>query len=758
MKWIQETLSQELINAMGWTLIHSIWQGGLIALGLGILFWILHRHPAQVRYLSALSALFLMFITSVGTFFYFLDPSTAEVPLSASAANLELLYTPIEAQAEVVSPQILENASASGANPDMWSEITAYFHRHLPMIVVIWLMGVLLLLLKLIGGIAYVQRLKNYRTSPVAESWRRKLDKLARRLQVSKPVRLVESAIVKTPMVIGHLKPIILLPAGLLTGLPPDQIEVVLAHELAHIRRHDYLINILQRLVELLFFYHPAVWWLSAMVRTEREHCCDDMAVGISGDSLVFAKALASIQEMGIGHPAMAMTFSGKKKQILSRVNRLLKGSRIVFSPTEGFIMAGILFFSIFLINLNASAKLEPHEAVEFMGGGIENNIIAQNDIEVQQAPEKYPDWSNSIIEEPDTIIVPSVAEVVVEPDTDINVLVDIVSPDSLPKNFSIIRNGQTFTITGKDMHGFHTVYIDSIMPKIMEMPHAISLASVAPFLADTVIGKTLRVRAAHPPVSPVALNFGMHGGYVPIAERFERVTGTFTINYEEEDRKYKTIKLTTEQGKVTSLEVNGERINSIAIDAMVAEIDREGRKFAGNQFMYNFPNEDNVFWNFGNDSTFHWNGNGTFELNSEWEEKLEKQMEWQKEFMERDLENIRRQQEDMIERQEQQRERMEERMRENEARMQEQKLRMQVQREEDQRKNEIIIDELFRDKLIDSKDEVKLKITGEKMVVNGKEQPDEILEKYIDLIGDIKGIEIDEDSNFSFSYSADEE
>src|SRR5690606_32200412 len=304
-------------HALGWTLIHSIWQGSLVALVLGLLFWILHRQSAQVRYFLALSAMLLVLIMSVGTFIYLFEKQTGS-NASASPMTLEVLPKQHEVWVDVAPyPQMSDISSASVASSGIWSEITAYFHQHLPVIVVLWLMGVVVLLLKLIGGIAYVQRLKNYRTQPVTAIWQKQVNMLARRLQVSKSIQLMESALVKTPMVIGHLKPVILLPVGILTGLPPAQIEVILAHELAHIRRHDYLINILQKLVELLFFYHPAIWWISAMVRAEREHCCDDIAVSITGDSFTFGKALASIQEISLRHPEIAMTLMGTQESVV---------------------------------------------------------------------------------------------------------------------------------------------------------------------------------------------------------------------------------------------------------------------------------------------------------------------------------------------------------------------------------------------------------------------------------------------------------
>ncbi len=755
MKILQEILSQDLINAIGWTLIHSIWQGSLIALALGVLFWVLHKKSAQTRYVSALAAMLLMFIVSVGTFVYFFEKQGVEY-VQETAIISEMSAVSFETMEEAAPPpQVSEPSSSAESKTSFWEELTVYFHRHLPVIVVVWLMGVVLLLLRLIGSVAYVQRLKNYRTRPVGEKWQKKLGVLASKLQVSKSVRLIESAIVKTPMVIGHLKPVILVPVGVLSGLPSEQMEVILAHELAHIRRYDYLVNLFQKTIDLLFFYHPAVWWMSAMVRTEREHCCDDLAVEISGDSITFAKALANIQEMSTSYPQVALAFMGRKKRILSRVNRLLKGSHIEFSPTEGFIMAGILFFSIFMLNLNANARLEPHEAVEFMGGGIENTMLENNNVKAEQE-------DTSIIvtsTEPDTVIVPS--DVAVEVSSDIDVITEAVVADTVPQTLTIVHEGQTFSIVGNNAAGSQIIHVDSLM-KLAEVPHAISLSGIhaAPMLIDTIVDNVWSVQAPNPPEPVMAINMGRQGGYVPISERFSNVTGTFTINYDEEDRKYKTIKLTFNKGEVIELEVNDEKISKIAIEAMITEIDREGREYSRKQSMQRFNESGYSPWQFGEDGAFHWNGED-YELNEEWEENWENQIEIHRE----QIEKAREQMEIAREQMEAQREAQEEVLREHRAHVREQEEHLQLRAREMEREhregmieNEKIVDELFRDKLIDSKDDVELEISEDKMEVNGEEQPEAIREKYLDLIRDIKDIELSGDATFNIRYSADED
>ena len=138
---------------------------------------------------------------------------------------------------------------------------------------------------------------------------------------MSRPVQLLVSSLVQAPVVVGWLRPAVLVPVGALAGLPADQVEALLLHELAHIRRHDYLVNLLQGVVEAILFYHPAVWWISGHIRVERELCCDDMAVAASGDVLTYARALAGLESARPAHAGMVMAASGGS--LVNRIARL---------------------------------------------------------------------------------------------------------------------------------------------------------------------------------------------------------------------------------------------------------------------------------------------------------------------------------------------------------------------------------------------------------------------------------------------------
>jgi len=192
----------------------------------------------------------------------------------------------------------------------------------LPYVVSGWLIGVFALSVWHLGGWAQLQRLRKKMVKKVDASLYNKLKVLAERLKVNRAVQLMESAMVQIPTVIGWLRPMILLPASALTGLSAEQLEAILAHELAHVKRFDYLVNILQTVVEILGFYHPAVWWISHKIRAERENCCDDLAVSISGDRVCYAKALTSMEEIRAGRGELAVAADGGN--LFKRICRLV--------------------------------------------------------------------------------------------------------------------------------------------------------------------------------------------------------------------------------------------------------------------------------------------------------------------------------------------------------------------------------------------------------------------------------------------------
>ncbi|MEM1319995.1 MAG: M56 family metallopeptidase [Bacteroidota bacterium] len=369
MDFIQSYIPEDIIYALGWTVVHSLWQGMLVALVMALVLMGLQHKSAKLRHeLSGLS-LFTIFVMALITFIIKYDAAQGR-------SIIEILVNP---DWENVAAVTAEADQSLGNFMMSWAD---YFNQNLPLIVTVWLMGVAFFLLRLMGGYAYVQRLRYSNNQQMSPHWRHKLQKLSRRLPLRRSVELVESALVKVPMVIGYLKPAILLPLGIVNALSEEEIEAILAHELAHIHRNDYLLNIILSFVEVLFYYHPAVWWLAANVRAERENCCDDIGVQLCGNSLTYAKALVSIQEMHRSAPAFALSFSGRKKnQLLNRVKRILNQPQNKSNIMEKLAATTLLFLSILFLSMSAGSSSDKTTDIKEKMITVDVDLTSEDDL-----------------------------------------------------------------------------------------------------------------------------------------------------------------------------------------------------------------------------------------------------------------------------------------------------------------------------------------------------------------------------------------
>jgi len=355
MNYLPAFFSPELVEALGWTILHSLWQGALVAITLSVLLILLQRHSARIRYAVATAALFSSLLIAGITFIRTYQQIQPTVSLAATSPNQLLPEASSTSKtSSAVSPANKTKPMLGGA---ILVNFKYYFSKHLPAVVLIWLLGMLTMLLKFLGGLAYVQRLKFQKTYALGTAWNNRLTTMAQTLRVTQPVRLFESALVKTPLVIGYFKPVILLPFGTIAGLSPEQVEAILAHELAHIYRKDYLLNMLQALVEILFFFNPAIWWISDYVRVERENCCDDEAVALCGNPLSYARALANLQSISVNAPSLAMAFAGKDGSLLGRIKRLVQQPSLRPTFSEGFMAACVLIVGLTVISVSAFAR-----------------------------------------------------------------------------------------------------------------------------------------------------------------------------------------------------------------------------------------------------------------------------------------------------------------------------------------------------------------------------------------------------------------
>lgn len=287
-----------LLTHVAWSLIHLLWQGTLLGLVYACLRRMLRRAAPQSRYLLALSALLILALLPVLTFFYLGGWYTHDAYTNAIQSVTTFA---------TVAPAAALAPSAAPAVP------------YLSWIVYAWLVGVTGMTLRAFLGWRQALRLRPA-SAPRPHAWEPLLAILCERMRIQQAIQLFESARVLAPAVIGWLKPMILIPPSAVCGLDWRQAEMILAHELAHIRRHDYLVNLLQVVVETLLFYHPVVHWISRDARNEREFCCDDVAMQTCGDRLGYLKALAQLEQQRL-HASAALAASGGA--LLQRAYRL---------------------------------------------------------------------------------------------------------------------------------------------------------------------------------------------------------------------------------------------------------------------------------------------------------------------------------------------------------------------------------------------------------------------------------------------------
>ena len=342
------------IEVLGWALIHFTWQGTLVALSLAGVLRMLRGSSTNTRYAAACVALLLMSslpLFTIAIIGHSTRDKTTSGPPPQFAARPAPQSQPVEIEPTIVPTQ----TDIASTSPRPWSFIRPVsITPLLPWMILLWLFGVAFFSLRLVGGWFYTQRLKSYGTRPLEEGLEQTLRRLCDQLRAPRPARILESALVKVPMVIGWLRPVILMPASAFTGLSPQQLEAIIAHELAHIRRHDYLINLLQAVVETLLFYHPAVWWVSRRIRQEREHCCDDLAVAVCGDSLTYARALLEMEQLRATGPQLAMAANGGL--LMNRIQRLV-GAQPKHTNRFGGLFAGVITL-ITLISAVAGAQI----------------------------------------------------------------------------------------------------------------------------------------------------------------------------------------------------------------------------------------------------------------------------------------------------------------------------------------------------------------------------------------------------------------
>jgi len=347
MNMLNMILSSEVIRSIGWTLLHSLWEGAILLVLASVLVWLFRKHSATIRYAILCAAMVLILFSSLLTFYFIYTP----VPGNLVDETVNIIVTGGELNTSVP----IRYSGLQGAFTGLFQNINRFIESNSHYLAYCWFIGFLLFMVRYLGGLFYIGKLRSRGLVRAGKHWKERALRLARQSGIRKNIRIFESIYIRVPLTVGYLKPVILFPVGMLGSIPPEQVEAILLHEMAHILRRDYLVNALQSIMEAIFFYHPAVWIISEKIRTERENICDDIAVKQSNDTLNYIKALTNMENLTSKSPVLINAFSGGKRRLINRVRRMVytEGKRI--KPAEGLVTLLVLITLAFIFGTGAN-------------------------------------------------------------------------------------------------------------------------------------------------------------------------------------------------------------------------------------------------------------------------------------------------------------------------------------------------------------------------------------------------------------------
>ncbi|EAZ81370.1 M56 family metallopeptidase [Algoriphagus machipongonensis] len=356
---LNDLIPDNFLFALGWTLVHSIWQLILIGGALWLLLKIFSKRSPAFKYTLAMSSLGLTFLVALVTFMYQLDVNAPASLFDKVALDAMILTQTSEASmgTEALIPRVIH-----------WIEI------QLPVLVNVWFLGAMLFMFRLVTSLSEIRILRKSSWANEDSSIDQLVKNIGDKIGVSKHVQLRITDLGQSPITFGFLKPVILIPAGLLFQLSSSQLEAILAHELAHIKRNDYLANLFQSSLEVVFFYHPCFWWISQTVKELRENASDDLAVSTGVSAKELAYGLTEVLNFAKQNPPeLALAASKKRNPTLQRIKRIM-GYPAQTYPQNPIISIPMLFTLLLSAGLMASAqqdvpakaeKVEPLEQVQ---------------------------------------------------------------------------------------------------------------------------------------------------------------------------------------------------------------------------------------------------------------------------------------------------------------------------------------------------------------------------------------------------------
>jgi beta-lactamase regulating signal transducer with metallopeptidase domain len=344
--------SSLLSQSLAWALLYSLGQGLIIYAALFVLLKALPEISARAKYAISFSAF-------VSLFAWFIDTWVTQYQKFRGATIYVTTYTDGATLPETHLLHAVRKAPQSGLQAYI-----AGYEKYFPLLISIYTIGVGVMLCRFIININRVAVLKKSGTIPPTPHFADFIIEWQKRLGINRKVRLFFSEKVDVPAMVGFLRPVILLPIATINHLAIDQLEAILLHELVHIKRNDYLANILQTIGEALLFFNPFVWLISAIIRREREHCCDDRVVAYASDRLPYAKALAMLEYNRPGNEELALAATGNKNQLFHRIKRIMemKKSNVNYSRATLVtvaVVALVLTTAMFMFTPSMAQKVK---------------------------------------------------------------------------------------------------------------------------------------------------------------------------------------------------------------------------------------------------------------------------------------------------------------------------------------------------------------------------------------------------------------
>ena len=367
------------LESLGWTLVHFCWQAAAIALVYWLTDTVLRKARSQTRYVLALGTMLLMLVSALATFAY--EETRGDTGLSSSPGAFS--SPAMVAIGSSISNDLAPLAGLKTARATT-QPVLLPLSRFLPWLDVAWLLGVACLSTRTIGGWRLINRLRRSVLLKAPETVYANCVCLCERLGITRQVSLYISHHIQGPLTIGIVRPLVIVPVSALMALSPEQLEAVLAHELAHVRRADYFWNLIQTMVETLLFFHPAVWWLGRRLRQQRELCCDDVAVQSCADPLVYATALLRLEERRSQRLNLAMALDGHRpwSGLSLRIARILGETNGEKGPRELVPIPLAAICAVFLLVLLPM----PH-----LFAGLRKNLQSQAAPPAVSAPPAFP-------------------------------------------------------------------------------------------------------------------------------------------------------------------------------------------------------------------------------------------------------------------------------------------------------------------------------------------------------------------------------